>query len=120
ERYDRAAGANLMRELLDRHGLPDVLITASYTLLDGVFDVLLEEGRLPDGLRLATFGDNRLLDFLPLPVDSAVQDHARIAATTLACAEAAANGDYRPGHQVIGRTLHRRSASPSHRLDAQA
>ncbi|CBV43583.1 catabolite repressor/activator [Halomonas elongata] len=120
ERYDRAAGAGLMRSLLDEHGLPDVLITASYALLDGVFDVLLEDGGLPDGLRLATFGDNRLLDFLPLAVDSAVQDHARIAATTLACAEAAANGDYRPGHQVIGRTLHRRSAPLNPRQGARA
>ncbi|MBW6389788.1 catabolite repressor/activator [Billgrantia antri] len=108
ERYDRADGARLMRELLERDGLPDALVTASYTLLDGVFDVLLEEGGLPQALRLATFGDSRLLDFLPLPVNSAVQDHDRMAAMALACALAAAQGDYRVGQQVVPRTLRRR------------
>ncbi|SDJ53724.1 catabolite repressor/activator [Billgrantia gudaonensis] len=105
ERYDRAEGARRMRELLDRHGLPDALVTASYTLLDGVFDVLLEEGGLPQGLRLATFGDSRLLDFLPLPINSAVQDYDRIAAATLTAALAAARGDYRAGEQMVPRTL---------------
>lgn len=103
ERYERADGARLMRGLLDRHGLPDALVTASYTLLDGVFDVLLEDGGLPPSLRMATFGDSRLLDFLPLPVNSAVQDHDRMAELTLACALAASRGDYRPGLQVVSR-----------------
>lgn len=105
ERYERDEGARLMRELLAEGGLPDALVTASYTLLDGVFDVLLEQGGLPPSLRMATFGDNRLLDFLPLPVNSAVQDHDRIAAAALTAALAAARGEYRPGQQVIARTL---------------
>lgn len=104
-RYDRVEGGRLMRELLDGHGMPDALVTASYTLLDGVFDVLLEDGGLPPALRLATFGDSRLLDFLPLPVNSAVQDHDRIATLTLACALTAARGEYRPGLQVVERHL---------------
>ncbi|QOR39760.1 catabolite repressor/activator [Billgrantia diversa] len=108
ERYDRADGAQLMRQLLDRHGLPDAVVTASYTLLDGVFDMLLEEGGLPQTLRMATFGDSRLLDFLPLPVNSAVQDHDRMASMALACALAASQGDYRVGQQVVPRTLRRR------------
>ncbi|MCE8018081.1 catabolite repressor/activator [Halomonas sp. MCCC 1A17488] len=108
ERYDRADGARLMRELLEHDGLPDAVVTASYTLLDGVFDVLLEEGGLPQTLRLATFGDSRLLDFLPLPVNSAVQDHDRMAAMVLTCALAASQGDYRVGQQVVPRTLRRR------------
>jgi LacI family fructose operon transcriptional repressor len=108
ERYDRADGARMMRELLERDGLPDALVTASYTLLDGVFDVLLEEGGLPQTLRLGTFGDSRLLDFLPLPVNSAVQDHDRIASAALTCAIAASLGDYRIGQQVMPRTLRRR------------
>ncbi|GHE21530.1 catabolite repressor/activator [Halomonas urumqiensis] len=105
ERYDRDEGARLMRELLAGDGLPDALVTASYTLLDGVFDVLLEQGGLPQTLRLATFGDSRLLDFLPLPVNSAVQDHDRISAAALTRALAAARGEYRPGNEVVDRTL---------------
>jgi len=105
ERYDRDEGARLMRELFDTHGLPDALVTASYTLLDGVFDVLLEQGGLPPTLRLATFGDSRLLDFLPLPVNSALQDYDRIAAEALSAALAAARGDYAPGETVVARRL---------------
>ncbi len=112
QRYDRTEGAALMRRLLDEHGLPDALVTASYTLLDGAFDVLLDNGGLPERLRLATFGDDRLLDFLPQPVNSLPQDHARIAELTLARALAAARGDYRPGSEVVERSLRYRRPPP--------
>ncbi len=105
ERYDRADGASLMQRLIDEDGLPDALVTASYTLLDGALDVLLAHGGLTASLRLATFGDDRLLDFLPQPVNSLPQDHARIAELTLARAIAATRGDYRPGTEMVDRSL---------------
>lgn len=106
ERYDRADGALLMQRLLDEEGgLPDALVTASYTLLDGALDVLLANGGLPASLRLATFGDDRLLDFLPQPVNSLPQDHARIAELTLTRAIAATRGDYLPGTDMVDRSL---------------
>lgn len=111
ERYDRAEGARLMRELLDGPGLPDALVTASYSLFDGVLDTLLERGGLPSSLRLATFGDSRLLDFLPLPVHSALQDHERLAATALACALAASRGEYHAGREIIPRRMRWRVAA---------
>ncbi|MFG6177081.1 catabolite repressor/activator [Halomonas sp. THAF12] len=109
ERYDRAEGARLMRRVLDEHGLPDALVTASYSLFDGVLDTLLEAGGLPDSLRLATFGDSRLLDFLPLAVNSAVQDHDRMAEAALDSALAAARGEHRLGREVIPRRMRWRS-----------
>ncbi len=109
-RYDRVDGAALMRRLLDERGRPDALVTASYTLLDGALDVLLDRGGLPEDLRLATFGDARLLDFLPQPVNALPQDHARIAELTLARALAAARGDYHPGVDMVERSLHDRRA----------
>ncbi|GAA0566206.1 catabolite repressor/activator [Halomonas salifodinae] len=114
-RYDRDQGAALMRELLAGPGLPEALITASFTLLDGVLDVLLEAGGLPPSLRLATFGDDRLLDFLPLPVNALPQDHDRIAELTLSRALDAARGHYAPGQVLVERRLHRRLplAAPS-------
>lgn len=112
-RYDRAEGARLMRELLTEQGLPDALVTASYTLLDGVFDVLLDNGGLPETLHLATFGDDRLLDFLPLAVNSLPQDHQRIAELTLDRALAASQGDYHPGQAVVERALKWRRPSTS-------
>ncbi|WP_322528008.1 catabolite repressor/activator [Salinicola sp. LHM] len=108
ERYDRDSGAALMRRLLDEGGLPDAIVTASYTLMDGLLDVLLEHGAPPAKLHLATFGDDRLLDFLPCKVNSLPQDHDRVAEQALARAMQAARGQYVPGLDVIDRTLKRR------------
>ena len=55
-RYERSEGARLATRLLDEMGGADALVTASYTLLEGVFDVFLERGGLPETVRLATFG----------------------------------------------------------------
>ena len=107
-RYERSEGACLVAQLLDELGGADALVTASYTLMEGVFDVFLERGGLPENTRLATFGDHRLLDFLPQPVNSALQDYDRIAELTLNCALAAMNGDYECGLQVVARHLHTR------------
>lgn len=107
-RYERSEGASLAAQLLDKQGGADALVTASYTLLEGVFDEFLERGGLPDMMRLATFGDHRLLDFLPQPVNSALQDYDRIAELTLKCALAAMNGRYELGLQVVARHLHKR------------
>lgn len=106
--YERSEGAGLAAQLLDEQGGADALVTASYTLLEGVFDLFLERGGLPDTMRLATFGDHRLLDFLPQPVNSALQDYDRIAELTLNCALAAMHGHYEPGLQVVERHLQTR------------
>lgn len=108
ERYDRDSGAALMRQLLDEDDVPDAIVTASYTLMDGLFDALLERGALPETLRLATFGDDRLLDFLPCKVNSLPQDHDRVAEAALTRALQAVRGHYQPGFEVIDRTLKRR------------
>ncbi|MGO2007986.1 catabolite repressor/activator [Vreelandella alkaliphila] len=106
--YERSEGAHLAAQLLDEKGGADALITASYVLMEGVFDVFLERGGLPENMRLATFGDHRLLDFLPQPVNSALQDYDRIAELTLRCALNAMNGDYQCGQQVVARHLRTR------------
>lgn len=109
DHYDRASGAELMRQVLSEQGLPDALITASYTLMQGVLDVLLEQpGGLPESLRMATFGDDRLLDFLPVRVHSLPQKHEAIAEATLDRALAAISGHNEPETIVINRSLKRR------------
>lgn len=105
--YERSEGARLAAHLLEQ-GSADALVTASYTLLEGVFDTFLERGGLPDDIRLATFGDHRLLDFLPQPVNSALQDYDRIAELTLNCVLAAMSGDNKCGLQIVDRHLHTR------------
>ncbi|WP_249978135.1 catabolite repressor/activator [Vreelandella olivaria] len=107
ERYERNVGVQLAQRALGS-GDVDALVTASYALMEGVFDELLARGGLPETLRLATFGDHRLLDFLPQPVNSALQDYDRIAELTLQCALDAMSGHYQRGQQVVARHLRRR------------
>ncbi|MEQ5816280.1 catabolite repressor/activator [Marinobacter sp. NFXS11] len=114
--YDRDSGAAMMQQILSKHGLPDALVTASYTLLQGVLDVLLAQpGGLPETLKLATFGDDRLLDFLPLSVNSLPQNHEAIANATLEQAMSAITENRSVDTVVINRTLKIR---PGDRLGA--
>lgn len=109
--YDRASGAAMMRRILADHGLPDALVTASYTLLQGVLDTLLEQpDRLPETLKIATFGDDRLLDFLPLAVNSLPQNHEAIANATLEQALSAIAQKGSVDTIVINRSLKIRAA----------
>lgn len=107
EHFSRACGREQMLILLDRGPLPDALITTAYVLLEGVFDALRERSLLwPEHLRLATFGDAQLLDFLPIRVNAISQQHERIAERALAQAiRAIEQGDYRPGVIAIEREL---------------
>lgn len=104
--FSRACGQRLMSELQQRlGGLPDALITTSYVLLQGVFDALQPQ----TALRLGTFGDTQLLDFLPLPVNAMAQQHQLIADTALELALAAIeNSQYQPGVHAIARTFKQR------------
>ena len=107
EQFSRACGRAQMLALLDRGALPDALITTAYVLLEGVFDALRERDLLwPEQLRLGTFGDAQLLDFLPIRVNAISQQHAQIAEQVLEQAiRAIEQGDYRPGVIAIEREL---------------
>ncbi|CDO82985.1 DNA-binding transcriptional regulator FruR [Pseudomonas aeruginosa] len=97
-----------MEQLLERLGyLPDALVTTAYVLLEGVFDVFQARADgWPEGLRVATFGDTQLLDFVPLKVNSIYQQHALIAANALELAlRAVEENDYRPGLHAVPRQL---------------
>ena len=110
EAFSRACGQQLMQRLIsERGGLPDALLTTSYVLLQGVFDVLRERHGDCQAVQLATFGDNQLLDFLPLPVNAMAQQHGLIAATALELALAAVEQQrYQPGINPVARTFKRR------------
>lgn len=107
EQFSRTCGREQMLALLDRDRLPDALITTAYVLLEGVFDALRERDLLwPEALRLATFGDAQLLDFLPIRVNAICQQHAQIAEQALEQAiRAIEQNDYRPGVIAIEREL---------------
>ncbi|WP_338800799.1 catabolite repressor/activator [Pseudomonas sp. RSB 5.4] len=110
ESFSRECGKQLMEELLQRLGhLPDALVTTSYVLLQGVFDALHDFPLKSRPLRLGTFGDTQLLDFLPLPVNAMAQQHQLIADKALELALAAVEqSQYKPGVQAIARTFKQR------------
>lgn len=110
EAFSRECGQRLMQQLIDEQGgLPDALVTTSYVLLQGVFDTLQARPADSRQLQLGTFGDNQLLDFLPLPVNAMAQQHGLIAATALELALAAIEEErYEPGVHAIGRTFKQR------------
>ncbi|SPJ33866.1 catabolite repressor/activator [Kushneria phyllosphaerae] len=111
-RYDRETGMALMQAHLEHHDMPQALVTASYTLLEGALDVLLTKYSMErlqkHPLRMATFGNDRLLDFLPIRVNSMQQDLERIAALALSSVLGAIDGRLSPGTIEIERTLIRR------------
>lgn len=110
ELFSRECGRRLMSQLLaERGGLPDALLTTSYVLLQGVFDVLQSRPADSRAVHLATFGDTQLLDFLPLPVNAMAQQHGLIAQTALELALAAIEDKrYTPGIHAVPRTFKQR------------
>jgi LacI family fructose operon transcriptional repressor len=108
--FSRECGLRLAGDLFDRLGyMPDALITTSYVLLQGVFDLLQKRKLSPDQLHLGTFGDTQLLDFLPLPVNAMAQQHSLIAEKALSLALSAIEQDqYEPGVHAIERTFKQR------------
>ena len=108
--FSRECGLQIATTLLDRLGyFPDALVTTSYVLLQGVFDLLQQRGLNPDQLHLGTFGDTQLLDFLPLPVNAMGQQHPLIAEKALDLAlSAIEQNHYEPGVHAIVRTFKQR------------
>jgi LacI family fructose operon transcriptional repressor len=110
EAFSRQCGQRLMHEVFERLGhFPDALITTSYVLLQGIFDVLQRRAVNPEQFHLGTFGDTQLLDFLPLPVNAMAQQHQLIATAALELALAAIEkNQYQPGVHAIERTFKQR------------
>jgi LacI family fructose operon transcriptional repressor len=108
--FSRECGQRLMQELIDELGsLPGALVTTSYVLLQGVFDVLQGRDLADRALRLGTFGDTQLLDFLPLPINAMAQQHELIASRALEVAlTALEEKHYQPGVHAIARTFKQR------------
>ncbi|ARS47621.1 transcriptional regulator [Ectopseudomonas mendocina] len=111
ELFNRASGHRQMRALLAEAGPPDALLTTAYVLLEGVFDALREQGGASwPAVRLATFGDTQLLDFLPVRVNAMSQQHERIAERVLAWTlQAVEQDDYQPGIEAIERSFKART-----------
>ncbi|MFC3396672.1 catabolite repressor/activator [Brenneria rubrifaciens] len=115
--YERVAAAAVFADYLKDHPMPKALFTTSFPLLQGVMDVTLKQnGRLPNNLAIATFGDNELLDFLECPVLSVAQRHREVAERVLELVLASLDEPKRPkpGLNRIRRNLYRRGSLSRH------
>lgn len=109
DHFSRLEGYRLIKDLHQQLGqLPEALITTSYILMEGVLDYLLEQEIDMSQLAMATFGDDRLLDFLPFGINSLPQQHDALASQALELAFKAVNGEYQSGLHYVSRTLKRR------------
>ncbi|MFQ3228743.1 MAG: LacI family fructose operon transcriptional repressor [Reinekea sp.] len=111
EHFDAASGAAAFAQALKAHnGLPPALICTSYSLLEGVIETLQRDFRevfsiQPTPIQLATFGNSRLLDFLPIPVVSLPQQYEQIAESSWMLVQQAIENSYQPQKIVIRRKL---------------
>ncbi len=105
EHFNREQGRKVFEQWIKNDTLPDAVVATSYTLLEGILDVLLEYPDLVKNIRIATFGDNRLLDFLPVKINSLPQQFELIADSALALALNASAKRYQSGVELVPRRL---------------
>ncbi len=108
QQFSREEGKKVLAKWLAENTLPDAIVTTSYTLLEGVLDMMLEKPELMSKVRLATFGDNRLLDFLPVKINSLPQQFEVIADSAMELALNASAKRYKPGVELIPRKIVKR------------
>lgn len=105
EHFNREDGRKVLEGWIAEGNLPQAIITTSYTLLEGVLDVLLDKPEVMEQVKLSTFGDNRLLDFLPVKINSLPQQFELIADSALALALNATAKRYQPGVELVPRKI---------------
>lgn len=77
--FSQQEGQRMAQQWIDNGTLPDAILATSYTLFEGILDCLLANPDVMQHTHLATFGDNRLLDFLPQKIQSLPQQFELIA-----------------------------------------
>ncbi|QFI36879.1 catabolite repressor/activator [Moritella marina ATCC 15381] len=108
DHFSQQQGQAQVQQWIDNGTFPDAILATSYTLFEGVLDCLIRNPSLMASTKLATFGDNRLLDFLPSKIQSLPQQFELIAQHALKMALNAANRRNQPGIEVVSRKIIRR------------
>lgn len=105
EHFNSESGKAIFEQWIKEETIPDAIITTSYILLEGILDVLIEKPELMTKIKLGTFGDNRLLDFLPIKVNSLPQQFELIADSALALRLNASAKRYQADIELIPRNI---------------
>ena len=105
EHFNSESGKAIFEQWIKEGTVPDAIITTSYILLEGILDILIEKPELMGTVKLGTFGDNRLLDFLPIKINSLPQQFELIADSALALGLNASAKRYQAGIELIPRKI---------------
>jgi LacI family fructose operon transcriptional repressor len=105
ESFSREEGYRLFSQWVSQGRLPDSVVCTSYNLMEGILDMLLEHDELVSMVRLATFGDSRLLDFLPFRINSVPQHYELLASSALNFALRASDKSFQSDVELIPRLL---------------
>lgn len=103
EHFSQEEGKRLILNWYHNNTLPQAILTTSYSLFEGVLDAILDYPQISQLTRFATFGDNRMLNFIPIKVHSLTQQFALICDKALSLTLSALSGNYQKGIEVIPR-----------------
>ncbi|WP_407333044.1 catabolite repressor/activator [Enterovibrio sp. 27052020O] len=103
DHFSQEEGKRLMLCWYENSLLPDAVVTTSYALFEGVLDAILVHPDMANHTKFATFGDNRMLDFIPMKVQSLPQQFELISEHALELALNAIAGRYQQGVEVVPR-----------------
>lgn len=112
--FSASSGASLLQLAEDKlQAIPDAIITTSFGLFEGVIKALQQHksGNLvyaDSPIQVGTFGNNCLLDFLDMKVNSLPQQYELIAESAWGLAKQAIDNDYKPQRTTIDRMVRRR------------
>jgi len=107
ENYRPADGYNMIKKI---HGIqgrfPESIFTFAFTVLEGVLQFVKETcGSIPPSLKIATFDDHPLLDYIPNKTISVKQDCVELARNAFVLFEKAKQGHSRARHIRVKPTL---------------
>lgn len=105
DHFNNQSGKTIFEKWIKEDTIPDAIITTSYILLEGLLDVLIDHPELMKRIKIGTFGDNRLLDFLPTKINSLPQQFELLADSAFALGVNASAKRYQAGIELIPRKL---------------
>lgn len=103
DHFSQVEGKRLMLAWYEKGTVPEAILTTSYSLFEGVLDAVLEQPDIGKHVKFATFGDNRILDVIPLKVQSLPQQFELICETALELTLNAIAGRRQTGIEVVPR-----------------
>ena len=105
EQFAPETSRRLVEKWIKENSLPEAIVTTSFTLCEGILDVLCSHPEVINKTRLGTFGNHRFLDFLSFPVHSLPQPFENISDEVLNATMQAIEGNYNPGLVQVARDL---------------